>query len=48
MQKVNLEVESTTQLLVDFLREGFKSAGLSRAVVGLSGGIDSTIVAERP
>ncbi len=43
MQKINLEVESTTQLLVDFLREGFKSAGLSHAVVGLSGGIDSTV-----
>lgn len=43
MHSIKLEVESTRQLLVSFLREGFRSAGLSRAVVGLSGGIDSTV-----
>ena len=43
MPTINLDVESTRLSLVDFLREGFRSAGLSRAVVGLSGGIDSTV-----
>jgi NAD+ synthase len=43
MRTIKLEVESTRLSLVDFLREGFRSAGLNRAVVGLSGGIDSTL-----
>ena len=31
--------------LVEFLRENFKKAGFSKAVLGLSGGIDSALVA---
>jgi NAD+ synthase len=33
------------QMLVSFLREELKSAGFARAVVGLSGGIDSAVAA---
>ncbi len=43
MRTINLDVEATKQSLVGFLCEGFRSAGLNRAVVGLSGGIDSTV-----
>jgi NAD+ synthase len=43
----DLEIDAplVERLLVGFLREGIASAGLSRAVLGLSGGIDSAVVA---
>lgn len=41
--ELDLDVELTEQLLVSFLREEVASAGMDRAVVGLSGGIDSAL-----
>jgi NAD+ synthase len=43
MRTINIDCEPTQQTLVNFLQEGFQKAGLKRAVVGLSGGIDSTV-----
>lgn len=42
---LDLQPELVTELLVSFLREETASAGLTRAVLGLSGGIDSAVVA---
>jgi NAD+ synthase len=42
---LDLEPELVTTMLVSFLREETASAGMSRAVLGLSGGIDSAVVA---
>jgi len=42
--ELDVQPALVTELLVSFLREEVRSAGLSRAVVGLSGGIDSAVV----
>ena len=42
---LDLQPELVTTMLVSFLREETASAGMSRAVLGLSGGIDSAVVA---
>jgi len=42
----NLNVGLATQVLVGFLREETQRTGLSRAVLGLSGGVDSALVVE--
>ncbi len=42
---LDVQPELVTQLLVSFLREETEAAGMRRAVVGLSGGIDSAVVA---
>ena len=42
---LDVQVELVQQLLVDFLREEVGRAGFSRALLGLSGGIDSAVVA---
>jgi NAD+ synthase len=44
-EKINLNLELTEKILVDFIREEVRSAGFSKVVLGLSGGIDSAIVA---
>ena len=44
-EKINLNLELTERILVDFIREEVRSAGFSKVVLGLSGGIDSAIVA---
>ena len=44
-KKIDLNMELTERILVDFIREEVKSAGFERVVLGLSGGIDSAIVA---
>ena len=44
-KKIDLNLELTERILVDFIKEEVKSAGFSRVVLGLSGGIDSAIVA---
>ncbi len=45
MNKLDLNLEEVHNELVEFLRESFKKAGFSKAVLGLSGGIDSALVA---
>ena len=45
MNKLNLNLKEVHNELVEFLRENFKKAGFSKAVLGLSGGIDSALVA---
>ena len=40
-----LDLKEVHNELVEFLRENFKKAGFSKAVLGLSGGIDSALVA---
>ncbi len=45
MDKLNLNLKEVHNELVEFLRENFKKAGFSKAVLGLSGGIDSALVA---
>ena len=45
MNKLDLNLKEVHNKLVEFLRENFKKAGFSKAVLGLSGGIDSALVA---
>ena len=45
MNKLDLNLKEVHNELVKFLRENFKKAGFSKAVLGLSGGIDSALVA---
>ena len=45
MNKLDLNLKEVHSELVKFLRESFKKAGFSKAVLGLSGGIDSALVA---
>lgn len=45
MEELKINTEEVKEKIVDFIRPQVKGAGLSRAVVGLSGGLDSTIVA---
>lgn len=45
MNKLDLNLKEVHSELVEFLRENFKKAGFSKAVLGLSGGIDSALVA---
>ena len=43
--KIKLNMKLTEKILVNFIREEVRSAGFERVVLGLSGGIDSAIVA---
>ncbi|MEM7305188.1 MAG: NAD+ synthase [Planctomycetota bacterium] len=43
--ELDIQPQLVTDMLVSFLREELGSAGFSRALVGLSGGIDSAVVA---
>ncbi|MEI6857415.1 NAD+ synthase [Psychrilyobacter sp.] len=43
--KIKLNMELTEKILVNFIREEVRSAGFEKVVLGLSGGIDSAIVA---
>lgn len=45
MNKLDLNLKEVHSELVEFLRESFKKAGFSKAILGLSGGIDSALVA---
>ena len=45
MNKLDLNLKEVHSELVEFLRESIKKAGFSKAVLGLSGGIDSALVA---
>ncbi len=42
---ISINLEITEKILVDFIREEVKKAGFKKVVLGLSGGIDSAIVA---
>ncbi len=44
-KKIELDMKLTEKILVNFIREEVRSAGFEKAVLGLSGGIDSAIVA---
>ena len=45
MNKLDLNLKEVHNERSEFLRENFKKAGFSKAVLGLSGGIDSALVA---
>ncbi|MCY7008778.1 NAD+ synthase [Fusobacterium simiae] len=45
MNKLDLNLKEVHNELVEFLKENFKRAGFSKAILGLSGGIDSALVA---
>ena len=45
MNKLDLNLKEVHNELVEFLKGNFKKAGFSKAVLGLSGGIDSALVA---
>ena len=42
---LDINPELVTDILVRFLREELRSAGFARAVIGMSGGIDSAVSA---
>ncbi len=44
-QGLRLNTQFVRKLLVDFIRDEILNAGMERAVIGLSGGVDSTVVA---
>jgi NAD+ synthase len=44
-QDLSLNTDIVRRLLVDFLRDETRNAGFQKAVVGLSGGVDSAVVA---
>ncbi len=45
MSELDIQPELVTELLVSFLREEVEAAGMHRAVLGLSGGVDSAVSA---
>ena len=45
MNKLDLDLKKVHEELVEFLRYNFKKNGFKKAVLGLSGGIDSALVA---
>jgi NAD+ synthase len=45
MSELDIQPDLVTEVLVSFVAEEVGSAGLGRAIVGLSGGIDSAVVA---
>lgn len=45
METLKIDEEEVTDKIVDFIRDMMKEAGFERAVIGLSGGVDSSSVA---
>ena len=45
MSELDIQPALVAELLVDFLREEVGSAGMQRALLGVSGGIDSAVAA---
>ena len=45
MDRLNINAELTARILTGFIRDSITKAGMSRAVIGLSGGIDSALSA---
>ncbi len=45
LPRLDINTELATRILTGFIRDGVTKAGMSRAVIGLSGGIDSAVSA---
>ena len=45
MENLTINCERVKRVLVEFIRKRIENSGLQRAVLGLSGGLDSTVVA---
>ena len=45
LSRLDINTELATRILTGFIRDGMTKAGMSRAVIGLSGGIDSAVSA---
>ena len=45
LHRLDINVELATRILTGFIRDSIAKAGMSRAVIGLSGGIDSAVSA---
>ena len=45
LHRLNINAELATRILTGFIRDSIAKAGMSRAVIGLSGGIDSSVSA---
>lgn len=45
MKELKINTEEVKEKIVDFIRPQVKGAGLDKAVIGLSGGLDSSAVA---
>ncbi len=45
LPRLDINAELATRILTGFIRDGVTKAGMSRAVIGLSGGIDSAVSA---
>ena len=45
LPRLNINTELATRILTGFIRDSMTKAGMSRAVIGLSGGIDSAVSA---
>lgn len=45
MERLRINTERAREKIVEFIRKQIKEAGLSKAVFGLSGGLDSSIIA---
>ena len=45
MEKLNIDLNVLEETLVNFLREEVGKVGFNKVVLGLSGGIDSALVA---
>lgn len=45
MEKLNVDLSVLEEILVNFLREEAGKVGFKKVVLGLSGGIDSALVA---
>ncbi len=45
LSRLNINTELATRILTGFIRDSMTKAGMSRAVIGLSGGIDSAVSA---
>ncbi len=45
MEGLRIDIKRVKEKIIEFIRKQVKGAGLSRAVIGLSGGVDSSTVA---
>lgn len=45
MEPLSIDVKKASEIIIDFIRQRFKISGFKHAVIGLSGGIDSSTVA---
>ena len=45
MEELKINTQRTKEKIVEFIRKQIKEAGLDKAVIGLSGGLDSAVIA---